>query len=165
MQGRKKLPVVFSGENRQTGQAFAQLPEPPTWMTPGAKQRFVEVVAQLDALGALAATDRGLVERYSTTYDRWRAAEMALAATGEAVHYSRLVNRAGNPASAVALPAMMQCSKAHDQLTKLESMLGLCPTERTRLPITRDPGPVDEMDRLLLQQAQFDAGACTVKTG
>lgn len=148
MQGRKRLPFNSAGQSRAAGARFRTLPTPPAWMTAGAKERFAEVCEQLDAVGALAETDRGLVERYATVFDRWRAAEAALAASGDDLHYARLTNRAGQPASAVALPALAQANKAHDQLCKLESMLGLCPTERSRLPATRDAGPPDDVELL-----------------
>jgi P27 family predicted phage terminase small subunit len=148
MQGRKKLPQTVTGERRQTGIPFPELPEPPAFLTDGAKRRFREVVRQLDGIGALAVTDVGVVARYAAVYDRWEQAEAALASSG-GLGYTRLVNRAGEPASAVALPAMAQAAKCHDQLTKLESALGLNPVERARLPATRDPGQPDEYERLM----------------
>lgn len=154
MQGRKKYTVDYAGERRQTGRGYAQLPEAPEWMTPGAAERFREIVAQLDEIGALAVTDIGLCERYACTYDRWRIAERVLAASGEEIHYTRLLNRAGQPASAVAVPALAQLNKAADQLAKMEASLGLTPCERSRLPVTRPAGPPDPMDELL--QECFD---------
>ena len=149
MQGRKKLPLNYAGERRQTGSRSQHLLAPPEWMTPGGAARFREVADQLDRIGALAETDIGLLQRYAAVFDRWQAAERVLAESGEAVHYTRLLNRAGQPASSVAVPALAQVAKCADQLAKMESALGLCPTERSRLPVTRDSGTPDDMDVLL----------------
>lgn len=149
MQGRKRLAVDYTGEHRQTGRAFRQLPEPPEWMRENAAERFREVCGQLDSLGALAETDLGLVQRYACVYGRWLDAERALAESPDTIHFARLTNRAGQPASSVAVPALAQLNKCADQLAKMESALGLTPTERTRLPATRDPGPPDPMEELL----------------
>lgn len=134
MKGRKKHPIDATGARRQAGCRPVALPEPPAWMTPGAASRFRAVVEQLDRLGALAETDVGAVERYATTYDRWTQAEAALAESGDRVHYVRLLNRAGQPASSVPSPAMAQATAMGAQLARLEASLGLYPTERTRLP-------------------------------
>ena len=149
MQGRKKQSLDYTGDHRQTGRACGQLPEPPEWMTVGAADRFREIVRQLDEIGALAVTDLGLCERYACTYDRWRTAEKTLAESGEEIHYTRLLNRAGQPASAVAVPALAQLNKCADQLAKMEAALGLTPCERSRLPATRPAGPPDPMEELL----------------
>lgn len=157
MQGRKKLPMNYAGDRRQAGSRLHELPEPPDWMTAGAADRFREVVEQLDEIGALAKTDIGLCQRYAATFDRWRAAERVLAESRQEIHYTRLLNRAGQPASSVAVPALAQLNKCADQLAKLEAALGFTPTERSRLPITRAPGPPDEMDLLLERAGITDA--------
>jgi P27 family predicted phage terminase small subunit len=146
MQGRKKLPQTAAGECRMAGVPLREPPEPPAFLTDGAKRRFREVIEQLTDIGALAETDAGVVARYAAIYDRWEQAEAALASSGP-IHYARLTNRAGQPASAVALPAMAQAAKCHDQLCKLESALGLNPVERTRLPAARDRGPTDPAEK------------------
>ena len=154
MQGRKKMTMDYPGDCRQAGRPCGQVPAPPTWMTEGAADRYREIVSQLDEIGALAVTDLGLCERYACTYDRWRKAEKALAESGEEIHYTRLLNRAGQPASAVAVPAQAQLNKCADQLAKMEAALGLTPCERSRLPATRPAGPLDPMEELL--QEHFD---------
>jgi P27 family predicted phage terminase small subunit len=154
MQGRKKQSLDYTGDRRQAGRACRQLPEPPDWMTAGAADRFREIVGQLDEIGALAVTDLGLCERYACTYDRWRSAEKSLAESGEEIHYTRLRNRAGQPASAVAVPALAQLNKCAEQLAKMEASLGLTPCERSRLPATRPSGPPDPAEALL--QECFD---------
>ncbi len=151
MRGRKRLALTAAGECRQTGVPFRELPAPPEFITAGAKRRFREVVEQLDAVGALAQTDTGVVARYAAVYDRWERAEAALAADA-GLGYTRLTNRAGEPASAVATPAMAQASKCHDQLTRLESVLGLNPTERTRLP-TAETTMEDDFERLVRESS------------
>lgn len=110
--------------------AATPIPEPPKWLTDEAQARFVEVARQLASVGALEATDQGVLARYCAVWARYCAAEREMAETGEGVHYSRLTDRNGLPASSVASPAMLQASKCHDQLVKLEAELGLTPRSR-----------------------------------
>jgi P27 family predicted phage terminase small subunit len=126
---------------------------PPDYLTAGAKARFRQVVAQLDARGALADTDFGVLARYAAVFDRWTQAEAILAASGDGLHYARLTDRAGKPASSVALPAMRQADSCAAQLAKLEAVLGLNPVERGRLP---DKGGADEPDEFDEMMAAID---------
>lgn len=136
MRGRRPLATNYAGEQRQTGRRVDAPPEPPGFLTDRAKEIFRETAGRLDAVGVLAETDTGVLARYAAVLDRWEQAEVTLAASGP-VHYVRLANRAGEPASAVALPAMMQAAKCHDQLRQLEAVLGLTPADRTRLPVSQ----------------------------
>jgi P27 family predicted phage terminase small subunit len=129
-------------EAKAASEAF---PEPPDWLTDEARARYFAVAAQLQAAGTLSQTDAGSLVRYATTWSRWVAAERAMAESGEAVHYVRLTDRRGLPASSVATPSQMAASKAHDQLLALERELGLTPRARglaktPTAPPADDPG-------------------------
>jgi P27 family predicted phage terminase small subunit len=147
MTGRRPLATNYAGERRQTGRRGDTLPEPPGFLTDRAKEIFRETAGRLDAVNVLAETDAGVLARYAAVLDRWEQAEAALAASGP-IHYARLVNRAGDPASAVALPAMMQAAKSHDQLRQLETVLGLTPADRTRLPSSPAADTDDPAERM-----------------
>jgi P27 family predicted phage terminase small subunit len=123
------------------------LPEPPDFLTPGAAERFAEVVAMLGRAGTLAETDVALVARYAAVFDRWRAAERELAESGSAIHFARLTDRNGNPASSVPTAPMAQAAKCSAELSKLESELGLTPRSRTTVASTV-PAERDEFDEL-----------------
>lgn len=152
MTGRRPLATNYAGERRQTGRRANELPAPPLFLTERAKVIFVETAGRLHAVGVLAETDAGVLARYAAVLDRWEQAEAALAAGGP-IHYTRLVNRAGEPASAVALPAMLQAAKCHDQLRQLETVLGLTPADRTRLPAS-PPAAADDPAEKLFQQVE-----------
>lgn len=152
MTGRRPLVTNYAGERRQTGRRADELPFPPPFLTERAKAIFRETAGRLDAVGVLAETDAGVLARYAAVLDRWEQAEAALAAGGP-IHYTRLVNRAGEPASAVALPAMLQAAKCHDQLRQLETVLGLTPADRTRLPVS-PPAATDDPAEKLFQQVE-----------
>jgi phage terminase small subunit len=60
-----------------------------------------------------------------------------------------VLNRQGDEASAVALPAAAQSAKAVDQMRKIGAALGLAPCERLKLPAIRSAGEADPMESLL----------------
>jgi len=132
--GRKLRSCTVNGVRRSPVATLTEIPDPPAWMRPAAAQRFSEVA------------EIGVVEQYAACYGRWVEAEQELSKV--AVNYRAVLNRQGEEASAVALPAMMQASKSLDQMHRLGACLGLNPTERARLPATKS-GEVDEMDLLL----------------
>ena len=143
---------VTSAGVRMTGDPLRELPPPPDWMRPDAARRYAEAGEYLVSMGCLTAGELPLLERYASTYGRWIEAERFLAELDDGVGYHQLLNRNGEPASAVALPAQAAASKAHDQLRQLESALGLTPTDRARLPVrgtggtpTREEALVAEM--------------------
>jgi phage terminase small subunit len=63
------------------------------------------------------------------------------------------LNRQGEEASAVAMPAMMQASKALDQMRKIEAALGLSPAERGRLPAAGGGGEDDVVEAFFRRAA------------
>lgn len=145
--GRKLRAFTADGPREMPGSPITEIPDPPSWMRPAARRRFVEVIEYLVGLGAITAGEVALVAQYSAVFGRWVESEEAMSAAG-GLHYRAVLNRQGEEASAVALPAMSQASKCLDQMRKLEAALGLSPAERGRLPATRG-GEEDEMDRLL----------------
>lgn len=128
-------------EAKNTSGSF---PEPPDWLTDEAKSRFREVASQLDQIGRLSETDFGILARYAAVWARWVAAERTMAESGKAVHYTRLTDRNGLPASSVATPAQMAASKCHDQIVTLERELGLTPRARSLAKTPAVPAADDE---------------------
>ncbi len=149
MQGRKLSYITAVGGFRPTAPVITKLPTPPEWMRPRAAARFRDIIGQLTSVGSLAVTDIGVVERYACIWDRWCSAEETLALGS--IHYGCIKNRAGEEASSVATASMAQASKCHDQLLKLEAVLGLNPVERARLPMKGTTGPPDKMEQLLAE--------------
>lgn len=132
------------------GKPLDYIPDPPTWMRPAARRRFIEVIEYLAGIKAITSAEVALVAQYSSCFGRWIEAEEAMSTA--AIQYRAVLNRQGEEASAVALPAMMQASKSLDQMRKLEAALGLSPVERARLPAGVGGEPSCPMDALLASQ-------------
>jgi P27 family predicted phage terminase small subunit len=152
MQGRKRSTVTSAGI-RKTGEPLREIPEPPAYLRPRAAENFRQTCGFLIASGSITSGDVPLVERYAATLDRWQSAEERLAK--DTLHWERLVDRKGDDASSVPLPAMAQSIKMGEQLSKLESALGLNPVERSRLP-TNEPETtaMEEIDALIRRSAR-----------
>ena len=147
MPPRKLRPVLSTGPREIAGRPLLEAPPPPVWMRPLAKAKFTETAEYLVGIGSITAAELPLVEMFAVAYCHFVEAETMLA--GDPLTYRAVLNRQGDEASAVALPAAAQAAKAVDQMRRIGAALGLAPTERAKLPATRAPGPVDPMDELL----------------
>lgn len=146
MPPRKLSPITSSGARHISGKPLTDVPEPPSWMRPVAARKFVETASYLVDIGAITAGEIPLVEAYSAAYGRWAEAEAHMA--GAPLTYRAVLNRQGEEASAVALPAQAQASKALDQMRKFSAALGLSPVERARLPAGPTPEGDDPVEQL-----------------
>jgi P27 family predicted phage terminase small subunit len=145
MPPRKLSPFTADGPRAYAGKPLTKIPEPPKWMRTVAQKRFLATCEYLVGIGALTAGEVPMVEAFSAAYGRWVEAEIALAA--DPITYRSVTNRAGEAASAVALPAQAQASKALDHLRKFAAALGLSPAERGRLPVNAVGDDDDEVER------------------
>jgi len=156
MKGRANT-TASAGFRLSPGSPSPELPETPKWTRPVAVEQYHAVGEHLLRLGALTEGEVGLLTRYAATYARWWEAEEQLASLD--CGYVRLVNRAGEPASSVAVPVQMASNKASDQLRHLEAALGLTPAERARLPSTDTATAIeDELEELVRRSARGDVG-------
>ena len=146
MPSRKLAPFTAAGPRKATGQPLIEVPDAPEWMRPIAQRKFVEVCEYLIDLGSLTAGELPMVEMFATAYCHYVEAEMILA--NAPLTYRAVLNRQGEEASSVALPAAAQSAKAVDQMRRLGAALGLTPVERARLPVTRQADDEDECERL-----------------
>jgi P27 family predicted phage terminase small subunit len=140
-----KLRGSWRGKKREgepTPQPFdAQCPE---WLGPLAKEVWAIVTEQLVALGVIGKTDAGVLERYCATYEKWREAEAYVKEHGP-------IQRTAQ--GDTAHPYAMMAIKLGEQLTKLESLLGLSPAARANLAKPKETK--EEKDRF------FDGGEKT----
>lgn len=144
----RKLAVHTSqGPREIAGKPLTEIPDAPPWMGEVARRKFLETCEYLISTGSLTAGEVGLVELYSTTYARWWAAEEALAAGDPG--WRVVISRGGTEGTPVMTPARAEAARSLEALRKLGAALGLAPTERARLPATRDGGEPDEMEELL----------------
>ena len=155
MQGRKRSPVTSAGV-RKTGEPLREIPEPSAYLRPRAAENFRQTCAYLIATGSITSGDVPLVERYAATLDRWQSAEERLAK--DTLHWERLVDRKGDDASSVPLPAMAQSLKMCEQLGKMESALGLNPVERSRLPTNEPELSMEQEIEEMIRRSARDGG-------
>lgn len=155
MQGRKRSPVTSAGI-RKTGEPLREIPEPPAYLRPRAAENFRQTCEYLISTGSITSGDVPLVERYAATLDRWQSAEERLAK--DTLHWERLVDRKGDDASSVPLPAMAQSLKMCEQLGKMESALGLNPVERSRLPTNEPEMSMEEEIEQMIRRSARDGG-------
>jgi P27 family predicted phage terminase small subunit len=151
MPPRKLSPFTSAGPRAIAGQPLVEVPDPPAWMRPIAKAKFVEVAEYLVALGSVTSAELPLVEMFAVAYCHFVEAETLLA--GDPLTYRAVLNRQGEEACAPALPAAAQSAKAVDQMRRIGAALGLTPVDRSKLPSTRDSGEPDPMDTLLAKRA------------
>lgn len=144
MPPRKLAPFTAAGPRKITGQPLSDAPDPPKWMRPIAQQKFIEVCEYLVDLGCLTAGELPMVEMFAAAYCHYVEAEMILA--GSPLTYRAVLNRQGEEASSVALPAAAQSAKAVDQMRRLGAALGLSPVERSRLPAGRPSAEDDPVE-------------------
>lgn len=142
---KKLLPVTAAGPREIAGQPLEAIPEPPAWMTPVARAKFVEIGRYLVSLGALTAGEVWLVEAHAAAYGRWREAEERLAA-GEPA-WRTVTSRGGAAGTTVPTEPMLQSMRSLEALRKTASSLGLAPVERARLPAAGG-GEVDEVEEM-----------------
>ena len=122
--------------------------EPPEWVHAGVRLCFERVVGWLGEMKILADSDANVVLRYSLAWHRWSVAEQALAQSDDAVQYESVATRYGEKVQPT--PALKQSQDAAAEMSRLEKILGLTPTDRIALGIsTRRSAQEDEVERVL----------------
>lgn len=144
MRGRKPLPPnlkVIRGETRPSrlnpdhARPVEGRPNPPDWLSEEERAEFARYVERLEALGVLSATDDGIIALAALRWVEVRRLSEKIAREGysyESIDRSgkRLLKR--NPAVAMRSDAMKH-------LHALESSMGLTPSDRGRVSVSRSP--------------------------
>ena len=131
----------------ELGTKMTELPPPPDWMRPAAKEMFTLVCDYTQKMGTLAESDQQVIARYAIVWDRWQEAERELAKPG-AEAWKEVLAPDGSLRFSRPSKWQAQSNHCHEQLRQLETVLGLTPADRTRLgygavKVTTDP--VDAM--------------------
>jgi len=131
----------------ELGTKLAELPRPPDWMRPAAKEMFTLVCDYTQKMGTLAESDQQVIARYAIVWSKWQEAEQALAKPG-AEAWKEVLAPDGSLRFCRPSKWQAQSNHCHEQLRQLETVLGLTPADRTRLgygavKVTLDP--VDAM--------------------
>jgi P27 family predicted phage terminase small subunit len=131
----------------ELGTPVSELPEPPDWMRPAAKEMFRLVCGYTQGMGTLAESDTQVIARYAIVWEKWWAAEQELAKTGEC--WKEVVGPDGSLRFCRPTKWQSQSNHCHEQLRQLETVLGLTPADRTRLGYGAQKVILDPMDELL----------------
>ena len=124
------------------------LMDPPDWIHPEARARFATVVRWLRGMRILADGDANVVLRYSLAWHRWSVAERQLAKNDDAVQYDAVATRYGEKVQPT--PALKQSQDAAAEMSRLEKLLGLTPTDRIALGVNAiHSADADEVERVL----------------
>lgn len=109
----------------------SDLPEPPEWLSERAKEVFLGVAEHERDMGVLAKSDYNLLTRYAVVYTMWEAAAKQLQSVE--MGYVETTNPDGSLKMTRATAAASQERACGEQLRHLETVLGLSPTDRTRM--------------------------------
>jgi P27 family predicted phage terminase small subunit len=139
-----------ANEREELGDPLDAPLQPPEWLCERGKAVFANVVAWLMKMGTLSASDEGVVLRYATTYVLWEHAAMKMQAVPEV--YIDVIDKHGAVRFARPTSLAMQAKETGEQLRHLETVLGLTPSDRTRLGFKAEKVVLDPMDALLAKR-------------
>jgi P27 family predicted phage terminase small subunit len=131
----------------ELGTMLEQLPEPPEWLRPAAKEMFTQVCGFTLRMGTLAESDLQVISRYAIVWDKWQEAEKELAKGAEA--WAEVLAPDGSLRFCRPTKWQAQSNHCHEQLRQLETVLGLTPADRTRMGYHAEKVVLDPMDELL----------------
>lgn len=113
-------------------------PECPSYLHDLARQTWFAVCAILNEMRVITRADENVVARYCTIFCRWREAEESLEKDGMVI-----TSPNGYP---IQNPYLAIANKSSEQLDRLDTKLGLSPSDRNRLhvmPTVKDD-PMDD---------------------
>jgi P27 family predicted phage terminase small subunit len=117
-----------SNEPRATGR-----PAVPDWLTAEEQSEFRRLSSELRKMGVIGKVDAAVLARYIRTWRRWRQAEQQV----EKIGMVTLIKDAkGGVSSVVQSPYVKIASQLSGQLDRLEQVLGLTPSARSRLEVS-----------------------------
>ena len=120
---------------------------PAEWLKPRAKSVFLLVCQWLTKMGTLAESDENVIMRYAIIFSKWEYAEQQLA--GIDACYVEVLGPDGQVRFSRSTAMETQSRECHNQLRQLESVLGLTPSDRTRLGYKAEKVVADPMTSLL----------------
>lgn len=135
----------------ELGTPLAELPAPPEWLRPAAKQMFTQVCEFTQRMGTLAESDLQVISRYAIVWDKWQEAEKHLAQSGEC--WREVLAPDGSLRFCRPTKWQSQSNHCHEQLRQLETVLGLTPADRTRLGYGAVKVEADPTDKYFGKQA------------
>jgi P27 family predicted phage terminase small subunit len=137
--GRKRKPASVHIANGNPGgrpiqteadySAAGDIGKAPSWIDAGAKAEYKRIVAALEDLDLLRATDLGVVVSYAVAYSRWMAAEKQITKEGTVLQ----VMGSQGQQKFVKHPALLVSAAAQTQMLRAGSLLGLNPVDRAKI--------------------------------
>jgi len=142
------LRVIHGGKYGETARAKTPtparrvLPRCPDYLTGAAAACWKRTARDLYDAGLLGALDRDALALYCNAYARWREAEAVLAREGEVVRGPVKRDADGEVVGGgqeVQHPMLTVAAKAVEHMLKLLGELGMTPSARSRVRITKPP--------------------------
>lgn len=154
--GRKNLPTVIKemhGEhrknrlNRNEPSPERGSPEPPEFLTEGAKKEWKYISYYLDKIGMLTKIDKAALAAYCQAYDRWARVEELLKQRAERDRdFGGMLELTSN-GNVVQTPLLGVANRAIEIMSKFLTEFGMTPASRARLVI-EPPSEGGEKDEL-----------------
>jgi P27 family predicted phage terminase small subunit len=118
-------------------------PNCPAWMKDkDARSEFRRLVRVLGEMGLIGAADGNLLVRYCTAWVRWRRINQTLLANPGA-EVATYKDEAGKPKS-IQVSALHSIERSlADQLSRMEGLLGMSPSARSRIEVAPQSAPAD----------------------
>jgi P27 family predicted phage terminase small subunit len=117
----------------------------PDWLTAAAKDEWIRVSKELQALNLLQSVDMASLAAYCQSYSRWQSAEIQVSNEGQVVSIP-ILNRQGEVVghNHKRHPATTIAREERSSMLKAASLFGFDPSSRSRLVIgdsgeTEDP--------------------------
>jgi len=137
-------------KNREELGSKPESVEPPAWLKPRAKEIFGNVVEWMERMGTLAESDIHVVTRYAVVYVQWEYAAQKLQEID--LTHIEVTNNDGSLRFVRACGIAAQAKDCGEQLRHLETVLGLTPSDRTRLGYNATKVEADPAEALFQQR-------------
>jgi len=137
-------------KNREELGSEPSVVEPPSWLKPRAKEIFANVVEWMKRMGTLAESDINVVTRYAVVYVQWEFAAIKLQEMD--LTHVEVTNNDGSLRFVRACGIASQAKDCGEQLRHLETVLGLTPSDRTRLGYNATKVEADPAEELFRQR-------------
>lgn len=159
MNGRPPVPVSLKVLRGNPGKrpvpqepqpaTWAQLPEPPDYLSADAKDEWRRISTELYRLGLLTIVDVHPFAAYCQAYARWVQAERAIAQMAKNDLLTGALMIKTSNGNAIQNPLVGTANKAASDMVRFANEFGLTPVARTRIAANRMAKPASKFDGLI----------------
>jgi P27 family predicted phage terminase small subunit len=126
-----------------------EIPAPPEFLTPAAKDEWWRLASELHRLRLLTQLDVGVFAVYCQSYSNWVEAERELAKAAAADPETGGLLVEGSHHQVIANPLLRVARNAADNMMTCGTQLGLTPLARSRISIPHPPSGSGKFTGLL----------------